>query len=114
MWHSLRALAVVVLASGFTLYGQQQTDPHPQQHPSAGHDVGTGTGDIAKGAGKGAGHIAEGAGKGAVDVVTLHPINGAAAVGKGAAVGGKDVAVGAGKGTGKVVRGTGKALKKVF
>jgi hypothetical protein len=49
-----------------------------------------------------------------VDLVTLHPINAATSVGKGAAVGGKDVAVGTVKGTGKIGKGIGKAFKKLF
>lgn len=92
---------------------QSQTDN--QKHgrgPS--QEIGSGAGDIGKGAAKGTGHIAKGAGKGAVDLVTLHPINAATSLGKGAGVGGKDVAVGAVKGTGKIGKGIGKAFKKLF
>jgi len=63
---------------------------------------------------KGAGAAAKGVGKGAADVATLHPINGAEAVGKGAVGAGKDVTVGTVKGAGKVTRGVGKAIKKIF
>jgi hypothetical protein len=53
-------------------------------------------------------------GKGAVDLVTLHPINAATSVGKGAAIAGKDVTVGTARGAGKITRGIGKAFKKLF
>ncbi len=89
----------------------QYTQP---KGPGAGADYGHGAGDIGSGAGKGVGEAAKGTGKGAVDLVTLHPLNAAGNVGKGAAVGTKDVGVGAAKGTGKVLRGTGKLLKKPF
>ena len=79
-----------------------------------GKEIGSGAGDIGKGAAKGAGNLAKGTGKGALDLVTLHPVNAAASVGKGAAVGGKDVGVGAAKGTGKIGKGIGKAFKKLF
>src|SRR5271165_5574730 len=70
--------------------------------------------NIGVGAAKGAGDAAKGVGKGAVDLVTLHPINAATAIGKGAASTGKDVTVGTAKGTGKIARGIGKAFKKIF
>ena len=77
-----------------------ESAPRPKHtRPSAKHDVGTGAGDIGKGAAKATGSTA-------VDLVTLHPINAATDVGKGAA--------GAAKGTGKVLRGTGKAFKHLF
>ena len=81
---------------------------------SAGHDVGSGAGDIGKGAAKGVGSAAKGTGKAAVDLVTLHPVNAATDLGKGAVHTGKNVGVGAVKGTGKIARGTGKALKHLF
>jgi hypothetical protein len=81
---------------------------------SAGGDVGSGAGDIGKGAAKGAGNLAVGTGKGAVDLVTLHPIDAAGSVGKGAAYGGKDVVVGTTKGTGKIAKGVGKGIKHIF
>src|ERR1700754_2693358 len=59
----------------------------PQQQPrSPGGDVGSGAGDIGKGTAKGTGAAAEGVGKGAGDLVTLHPVDAAGNVGKGAAV----------------------------
>ena len=75
---------------------------------SAGGDVASGSGDIGKGAAKGVGNLASGTGKGAVDLVTLHPIDAAASVGKGGVSAGKDVAVGTTKGTGKIAKGIGK------
>jgi hypothetical protein len=81
---------------------------------SAKRDLGTGAGDIGKGAAKGAGSAAKGTGKAAVDLVTLHPINAATDLGKGAASTGKNVGVGTVKGTGKILRGTGKAIKHLF
>ena len=90
----------------------QSEDPKPGRGP--GKEIGSGAGDIGKGAAKGAGNLAKGTGKGALDLVTLHPINAAASVGKGAGAGGKDVAVGTVKGTGKIGKGIGKAFKKLF
>ena len=85
---------------------------------SAGGDVGSGSGDIGKGAGRGAGSLAKGTGKGAADLATLHPVNAAGDLGKGGVVAGKDAGVGAAKGGGKIAKGTGrgigKGLKKVF
>ena len=81
---------------------------------SPGGDVASGTGDIGKGAAKGAGNLAVGAGKGAVDLVTLHPIDAAASVGKGGVVAGKDVGVGTVKGTGKIAKGVGRGIKHIF
>jgi hypothetical protein len=46
--------------------------------------------------------------------VTLHPLDAAGNVGKGAAVAGKDVGVGAVKGTGKIAKGTGRGIGKLF
>ena len=82
--------------------------------PGAAHDIGSGAGNIGTGTAKGAGDAAKGVGKGAVDLVTLHPVNAATSVGKGAASAGKDVTVGAAKGTGKIARGVGKVFKKIF
>jgi hypothetical protein len=63
---------------------------------------------------EGAGNLAAGTGKGAADLVTLHPVDAAASVGKGGVSAGKDVAVGTTKGTGKVVKGVGKGIKHIF
>ena len=123
------------VAFGLSAYGQNQTAPAANAQAnqtsgaassttatagaqpkgrSPGGDVGSGAGDIGKGAAKGAGNLAEGTGKGAVDLVTLHPIDAAGAVGKGGASAGKNVVVGTAKGTGKIVKGTGRAIKKIF
>ena len=122
-------LSLALLAFGLTAYGQDQTttapddstnqpattQPAAQKHGrSPGGDIGSGSGDIGKGAGKGAGNLAKGTGKGAADLATLHPVNAAGAVGKGGASAGKNIAVGTAKGTGKIVKGTGNAIKKVF
>jgi hypothetical protein len=121
-------LSLALLAFGVSAYGQNQSTTTPNQATtqatsqstaqkqgrSAGGDIGSGSGDIGKGAGKGAGNLAKGAGKGAGDLATLHPVDAAGAVGKGGASAGKNVAVGTAKGTGKIVKGTGKVLKKPF
>ena len=117
-------LSLALLAFGVSAYGQSQSGTTPDQGTSqstsqrqgrgAGGDIGSGSGDIGKGAGKGAGDLAKGTGKGAGDLVTLHPIDAAGEVGKGGASAGKNVAVGTAKGTGKIVKGTGKLLKKPF
>jgi len=60
------------------------------------------------------GSAAVGAAKGAGDLVTLHPIDAGAAVGKGAAKAGKDVTVGTAKGVGKIGKGVGHALRRIF
>ncbi len=88
--------------------------PDSNVHTSAKHDVGSGAGDIGKGAAKGAGSAAKGTGKAAGDLVTLHPINGATDLGKGAVNTGKNTGVGAAKGTAKIVKGTGKGIKHLF
>ena len=93
--------------------GDQQVD-NRKKSTGAGKDVGNGAGDVGKGAAKGAGDAAKGAGKGAADLATLHPINAAGHLGKGAAATGKDVGVGTAKGGGKIARGVGKAFKKIF
>ena len=114
-------LSVALLAFGVSAFGQNPTPPQDKSHPDApkqgrgaGGDIGSGSGDIGKGAGKGAGNLAKGTGKGAGDLATLHPVKAAGAVGKGGAIAGKDVAVGTAKGTGKVAKGIGKAIAKPF
>ncbi|HWZ00251.1 MAG TPA: hypothetical protein VNX17_04195 [Edaphobacter sp.] len=117
-------LLLALVAFGVSAYGQSQSGTTPNQATSqsteqkhgrsAGGDMGSGSGDIGKGAGKGAGNLAKGTGKGAGDLATLHPVGAAGAVGKGAASAGKDVGVGTAKGTGKIVKGTGRLLKKPF
>jgi hypothetical protein len=92
----------------------EQTHAKHSHSKSAKHDIGSGAGDIGKGAAKGAGSAASGAGHAAADLATLHPVNAATDLGKGAVGTGKNAGVGAAKGTGKIIRGTGKALKHVF
>ena len=117
-------LFLCVVALGTSVAWSQET-PAPassadtqkaeqRKGPGPAHDIGSGAGNIGTGAAKGAGDAAKGVGKGAVDLVTLHPINAATAVGKGAASTGKDVTVGTAKGSGKIARGIGKAFKKIF
>lgn len=117
-------LSLALIAFGISAYGQNPSTTPADQHTSqsaaqkhgrsARGDIGSGTGDIGKGAGKGAGNLAKGTGKGAADLATLHPVDAAGAIGKGGASAGKNVAVGTAKGTGKIVKGTGKVLKKPF
>jgi hypothetical protein len=119
-FNSLICLATLLVVSGWAQQTPDQSPPpdnrNVEQHksPGAAKDIGSGAGNIATGTAKGAGEAAKGVGKGAVDLVTLHPINAATSVGKGAAIGGKDVAVGTAKGAGKITRGVGKAFKKLF
>jgi hypothetical protein len=111
----LFGLAVGVPArSQSSLDQSQKTVPTREKGRSAGGDVASGSGDIGKGAAKGAGNLASGTGKGAADLVTLHPIDGAASVGKGGVSAGKNIAVGTTKGTGKILKGTGKGIKHIF
>ena len=124
VYRQLRFVAFLLFAGAVAFpshaaFGQNspssQVSSHPQKkHRSAGGEVASGTGDIGKGAAKGAGNLAVGAGQGAVDLVTLHPIDAAASVGKGGVSAGKNVAVGTVKGTGKIVIGVGKGIKHVF
>jgi hypothetical protein len=93
---------------------QGHSAPAQSQGRGAGGDIGSGTGDIGKGAGKGAGQAGEGVGKGAGDLVTLRPLGAAGDVGKGAGEAGKDVGGGTAKGSGKITKGTGKLMAKPF
>ena len=88
----------------------QKSAPTKENGRSAGGDIGSGSGDVGKGAAKGAGNLAKGTGKGAADLVTLHPINAVGAVGKGGTAAGKNIGVGTVKGTGKI----GKGIKHIF
>jgi hypothetical protein len=108
----LAGVAIAQAPSSTQTSGASQTNA--KKHKSAKHDIGSGAGDIGKGAGKGAASAAKGAGKTAGDLVTLHPINAATDLGKGAAGTAKNVGVGTVKGTGKILKGTGKAIKHVF
>jgi hypothetical protein len=122
-------LLFAVLSSGVPIFSQsgndqsaaaqdttaeQNTKQKAIKGRSPGGDVASGTGDIGKGAAKGAGNAAKGVGEGAADLVTLHPINAAASVGKGAATAGKDVTVGTTKGSAKIVKGIGRGIKHLF
>jgi len=117
------ALLVLATASfaGSRTYAQQQSTPPPAQTQptvpagrSPGGDVGSGAGDIGKGAGGAAGNVAKGTGKGAADIVTLHPVKGVGNIGKGVGVGAKDAGVGAARGSGKIVKGTGRGVGHLF
>jgi hypothetical protein len=111
----LRWLASTLCLAGIAVaQTPESTQPDTKAHPSAKHDVGTGAGDVGKGAARGAGSAAKGTGKAAGDLVTLHPINAATDLGKGAVGTGKNVGVGATKGSGKILRGAGKAIKHLF
>jgi hypothetical protein len=122
MRHTFHTPSIALLTLAFAISTQSvpaqntQTSPAPSQTQphSPGGDVGTGAGDVGKGTAKGTGAAAKGVGKGAGDLVTLHPINAAGNVGKGAGVAGKDVGVGAAKGTGKIAKGTGRGIGKIF
>jgi hypothetical protein len=81
---------------------------------SPGGDIGSGAGNVGTGAAKGAGNLAKGAAKGAADLATLHPIDGAPAIGGGALSAGKDVTVGTAKGAGKITKGVGRVFKKIL
>jgi hypothetical protein len=110
----LSAFSTAGAVWGQTSTTATQTQVKTKKHRSPGGDVGSGAGDIGKGAGKGAGDAAKGVGKGAANLVTLHPIDAAASVGKGAGYAGKDVAVGTTKGTGKIAKGVGRGIKRLF
>jgi hypothetical protein len=106
---------LLLLAMAACTWAQSDSPKEDQKpHRGAGAEIGSGAGDIGRGTAKGAGNLAKGTGKGAVDLVTLHPINAATSVGKGAGAAGKDVGVGAAKGTGKIGKGIGKGIKKLF
>lgn len=112
---SIRLLVGTICFTGIVIAqtsGTAQADT--KAHTGAKHDLGSGAGDIGKGAAKGVGSAGKGTGKAAGDLVTLHPINAAANLGKGAAGTGKNVGVWTVKGTGKIFKGTGKAIKHLF
>jgi hypothetical protein len=118
---NMRVVSAAICLAGIAI---AQTSPSTQTsatpkaddhvHTSAKHDVGSGAGDIGKGAAKGIGSAAKGTGEAAGNLVTLHPINAATDLGKGAANAGKNVGVGTVKGTAKILKGTGKAIKHLF
>ena len=88
-------------------------DKKQKGQPSPGKEVGKGGEDIGKGAGKGAGSLGKGTAGAAGNLVTLHPGNAAADLGKGAAGAGKDVGVGTGKGASKIGKGSAKGIGKL-
>ncbi|MBV9780578.1 MAG: hypothetical protein JOY62_11465 [Acidobacteriaceae bacterium] len=91
-----------------------EKEKKPKKDRGAASEMGHGAGDMAGGAAKGAGSLAKGTAKGAGDLATLHPIDAATDVGKGAAGAGKNAGVGAAKGTGKIAKGIGKAFKHLL
>src|SRR5271165_7032669 len=95
------------LALALPVQGRASAAHPAKKSRSAGGEVASGTGDIAKGAAKGAGSLAACAGKGAVDLVTLHPIDAAVSVGKGGVSAGTHIVVGTTKGTGRIAIGVG-------
>lgn len=100
-------------SSGQNMSSQQMVHSKKKGR-SAGGDVGSGSGDIGKGAAKGAGNLAAGTGKGAADLATLHPGAAATSVGKGGASAGQNIGIGTAKGTGKIAKGVGKGIKHIF
>jgi hypothetical protein len=123
-WNTIGRPISIGFALAFTAWSQSnpdtpETNP-PNQSKEKKHELGAaremvaGVGAIGVGAAKGTGAAAKGIGKGAVDLVTLHPIDAGASVGKGAVTAGKDVTVGAAKGTGKITKGVGRVFKKLF
>jgi hypothetical protein len=109
-------LVPAMLALAVCAWAQSPPDAanaHKQKR-GPGREIGSGAGDIGKGAAKGAGNLAKGTGKGALDLVTLHPINAATSLGEGAGAAGKDVGVGTLKGTAKIGKGIGQGIKKIF
>jgi hypothetical protein len=118
---NIRLLTITIglagIAAAQTSGSMRTSDNAPADanvHTSAKHDVGSGAGDIGKGAAKGAGSAAKGTGKAAGNLVTLHPVNAATDLGKGAANTGKNAGGGAVKGTAKIFKGTGKGIKHLF
>ena len=102
------------LVVALPVQGKSSSTHPPKKSRSARGEMASGAGDIGKGAAKGAGSLAAGAGRGAVDLVTLHPIDAAASVGKGGVSAGTHIAVGTTKGTAKILTGVGKGIKHVF
>jgi hypothetical protein len=110
----LFAAGILITASAFAQATDTKDSNSKEHNKGSKHDVSSGVGDIGKGAGRGALSAAKGTGKAAGDLVTLHPVNAATDLGKGAVGAGKNVGVGAVKGTGKIIKGTGKAIKHLF
>jgi hypothetical protein len=108
------SIAATVTALMAIAQTSDSTPRNSRSHTSAKHDVGSGAGNLGKGAGKAALSAAKGTGKAAGDLATLHPINAASDLGRGAVGVGKNAGTGAVKGTGKILKGTGKAIKHLF
>jgi hypothetical protein len=113
MTFRLFAAGILIAASAFA-QNSDTRDAKSKAHNKGKHDIRSGVGDIGKGAGKGAISAGKGTGKAAADLATLHPIDAATDLGKGAVGVGKNVGVGTVKGTGKIIKGTGKAIKHLF
>lgn len=116
---NMQRIFILLLAGLVVPVWSQSTPDQPpvqeqKQERGAAKDIGSGAANIGTGVAKGAGNLAKGTGKGAVDLVTLHPIDAATSVGRGAVVAGKDVGVGTAKGAGKIAKGIGKAFKKLL
>jgi hypothetical protein len=95
---------------------QAQSGPQDKKQKtgtSPGKDVGKGGEDIGKGTAKGAESLGKGTAGAAGNLATLHPVNAAADLGKGAVGAGKDVGVGAGKGAAKIGEGSAKGVGKL-
>ena len=117
-------LVLFGLALAFSAWGQsgqeqnattdQKKVEEQRREPGPGREIGNGAGSIGTGVANGTGSLAKGTAKGAADLVTVHPLQAGASVGKGAVVAGKDVGVGTAKGTGRIAKGIGKAFKKLF
>jgi len=108
-------------ATGQQATPDSQISPAGAQAPKAqkkkargpGKEMGKGGEDIGKGVGKGTESFGKGAAGAAGDLVTLHPVDAAASLGKGTAGLGKDVGVGSVKGTAKIGKGAGGEFKKL-
>lgn len=75
--------------------------------------MGKGGEHIGKGAGKGAASMAKGAAEAAADLMTLHPVDAGASLGKGTDGLGKDVGDGTAKGEVKIGKGAGGEVGKL-
>jgi hypothetical protein len=112
--YMLLGLVLAVSAEAQSATEQPSGAAAQKRERGPGSEIGSGAGSIGKGAAKGAGSLAKGTGKGAVDLVTLHPVNAAGALGKGAGAAGKHVTIGTVKGGAKITKGIGKGIKKIL
>jgi hypothetical protein len=120
-WKTIGRPISIGFALAFTAWSQSDPATNPttaskeeKREPGAAREIGAGAGAIGTGAAKGTWAAAKGTAKGAADLVTLHPIEAGASIGKGAATAGKDVTVGTAKGTGKISKGIGRVFKKLL